>query len=101
MKFCVFISFKDDCIFFFYGRIDQERKKEMQNEENKEFDFDMVGKTFQLYPSDTYEKFVEVLKIDDHGVWFKIVKADSRACYKEGDILFISHNNVLTLKLVK
>ena len=28
-------------------------------------------------------------------------KTDSRASYKEGDILFISHNNVLTLKLVK
>lgn len=70
------------------------------NNKNK-FDFDMVGKTFQLYPGDTYRKYAKVLKIDDYGFWFKIVKADSRASYKEGDILFISHNNVLTLKLVK
>ena len=59
-----------------------------------------VNKIVQIYPSDTYSKFGEIIAMSSEGVTFKCVDAHSQSGWKVGEIRFISYSAKLSFKKV-
>lgn len=56
-----------------------------------------VGDEVRLHPHDTYYKNGKILEISEFGWTFLITDCHENSGYKFGEVVFISHNNVLTL----
>jgi len=66
---------------------------------NKE---DYIGKYIQLYPSDTYKKYGEILNVDDLGWTIKITDScENDNTYAIGDVIFISHSKSFCYKIIR
>ena len=62
-----------------------------------------LGRTVQIFPGDTDDKFGEVLDINEAGVTFRITKVNSGnylSKYAVGEIRFIAFSTGLTFRLV-
>jgi hypothetical protein len=57
------------------------------------------GDKCQLYPGDSYKKFVKILDINKLGYEFEFIEGTEKGSdYKAGDIVFFNHAKVVTLK---
>jgi hypothetical protein len=52
---------------------------------------DLIGEEVQIYPGDTYQKWGDIIDINNNGVLFKITKSET-SDYKVGSIRFISYS---------
>ena len=61
---------------------------------------DLIGKTIQLWPGDTYSKSGIIKDVDDFGWLIEITKAAPSSDYEVGSEYYINHSRPLVFKIL-